>query len=63
MPLSLAQLVQPYTPDQVKAILLQTLQGVGPVIQTGTGAGSGWANRMACLARGRPNGSGQRRAG
>ncbi len=40
MPISLAELIEPQTPDQVKAIFLATLAGIGPVVQVGEGAGT-----------------------
>lgn len=39
MPITLAQLLPPVTADQAKALLLETLQGIGPVQQIGNGAG------------------------
>ena len=38
-PVTLQGLLPPITSDQVEAILLQTLQGIGPVQQIGQGAG------------------------
>jgi hypothetical protein len=39
MAITLAELIQPVTAEEVKALLLETLQGIGPVQQIGTGAG------------------------
>lgn len=38
MATSLADLIQPVTTDEAKALLLETLQGIGPVQQIGTGS-------------------------
>lgn len=40
MPVTLASLLPPVTPDQVKALLISALQGLGPVQQTGQGLGT-----------------------
>jgi uncharacterized phage protein gp47/JayE len=39
MSVTLAQLLPPVTSDEAKALLLETLQGIGPVQQIGLGAG------------------------
>lgn len=40
MATTLAELLPPLTADEVKALLLETLQGIGPVQQIGVGAGT-----------------------
>lgn len=39
MPTTLEELVQPVTAEEAKALVLETLQGIGPVQQIGTGSG------------------------